>query len=664
MVDWITLSQTAGTGNATVSVTASSYSELLERATSLMVSTATRGAYVTINQSLAEDFYLVPNSLSYNSSGGTRVISVSSTNPWTASTSASWLTISPLSGTGSTNVSIVSQSAVSSTERSAVITFTNSLGYERKVSVIQEELSEIFIDRDGINVSYYGGGYAYLTSFSSAWTSEYPEWLSIYPDEGGSGTTQIHGMLNSETYPTSGVAYFKNANGVVKASLIVRTDEYYANFPSPVYADWNASAVTFRLETNYAAYLNANVNGITGYTTGPYFGTHDITATFTASTNDSYSSQIFRIGLDENMGSITVVRRGKPVPTPDNYTIYYVGDFGFGTGYSSAFDNTIVSCREVDGLHILEFENEVKTVGYRAFYNQYTSSPYNMKAVFLPNCVETIGEQAFLNAYLINIVIPDSVKVIGNNAFDLSSTWENSVRSNIVLPSSASALETIGESAFRRQKFVYTTIDFPASVMEIGPCAFQKTNVEKAVFHEYTWNIRGAAFYGSNLKEIWMYAPYCPMLGYASTGGIGGNTFQNISANGVLHIPAEGVGYENIKLGGNNPSYGGLPSAWTVSNDLVTAQFQDCFFHPSTREYPASGVTSSKFWYFNKNTNGDHFDRPDWIDTSWWGNSYHYSYGYLSLSANTSSARVGTITLQDSNNTGLASLVVSQGGAS
>ncbi len=48
--DWITLSQTAGTGNATITVTASSNTELSARMASLTVATTSKSAFVTVSQ--------------------------------------------------------------------------------------------------------------------------------------------------------------------------------------------------------------------------------------------------------------------------------------------------------------------------------------------------------------------------------------------------------------------------------------------------------------------------------------------------------------------------------------------------------------------------------------------------------------------------------------
>ena len=55
--DWITLSQTAGTGNATVSVTASSYSELTKRYSSVTVSTSKKSADILFQQNAAHSTF-------------------------------------------------------------------------------------------------------------------------------------------------------------------------------------------------------------------------------------------------------------------------------------------------------------------------------------------------------------------------------------------------------------------------------------------------------------------------------------------------------------------------------------------------------------------------------------------------------------------------------
>lgn len=134
MVDWITLSTTGGTGNTTVSVTASSYSELLERATSLKISGQTKAVYLTINQKMDASFFLMPSQLYFSYEGGEETVNLTSSTGWTASTSASWLTISPMSGTGNATLTITASENSGDTQNAEVV-FTDATGKRRTLSV-------------------------------------------------------------------------------------------------------------------------------------------------------------------------------------------------------------------------------------------------------------------------------------------------------------------------------------------------------------------------------------------------------------------------------------------------------------------------------------------------------------------------------------------------
>ena len=100
--------------------------------------------------------------------------------------------------------------------------------------------------------------------------------------------------------------------------------------------------------------------------------------------------------------------------------------------------------------------------------NLFDGHNYNttvLKAVFLPNSITAIGNEAFANSRITEIVIPPSVVEIGDNAF------RNCTELRYVYFSENSRLATIGLYAFSGCEALYS-ISIPASLKVIGGLAF------------------------------------------------------------------------------------------------------------------------------------------------------------------------------------------------
>lgn len=112
---WLTLSQISGTGNGTITVTAATGS-LAAGTYNAMIALSSTGAptiQIPVTFTLASaptTITLSPSSLTYTAVSGSsnpasQSLAVSSNGSWTASDNASWLTLSPLSGSGNGNIS-------------------------------------------------------------------------------------------------------------------------------------------------------------------------------------------------------------------------------------------------------------------------------------------------------------------------------------------------------------------------------------------------------------------------------------------------------------------------------------------------------------------------------------------------------------------------------
>jgi len=153
-----------------------------------------------------------PSSISFQHSGGNQVVNVTSNVNWTAASSASWLTVSPNSGTESESVIIAATANNSNSSRSATITITGSGGVPPKT----------------ITVSQSGSG--------------------IQPDQYEPNNT-------SATAYNLGTVNSSNANYNVNANFHVTTDnDYYKiNLPSGYFYTINANILNSGNNSSYTA---------------------------------------------------------------------------------------------------------------------------------------------------------------------------------------------------------------------------------------------------------------------------------------------------------------------------------------------------------------------------------------------------------------------------
>ena len=116
---WLTLSTASGTGNGTVTLTAAATTSALTRTATATIA----GQIVTVTQAAGTPvFALSATSWAPTALGGTQTVAVTSTLAdamWPATSTASWLTLSVSSGTGSGAVILTAATNQTSTSRTA-----------------------------------------------------------------------------------------------------------------------------------------------------------------------------------------------------------------------------------------------------------------------------------------------------------------------------------------------------------------------------------------------------------------------------------------------------------------------------------------------------------------------------------------------------------------
>ena len=161
MADWIILDKTTGIGSDEVTITVSSYSELVERLKNLVFTTTDNKASDTcVVRQYGESGYLkvIPSSINMVYSGGYVDVTVSSTEDWTIGNLPSWITCNSLGGKkGDTVIRLTISANTAASERSYNISFTSE-NYSASLNVKQAKYEEGGIVPPEINPDDCEGG--------------------------------------------------------------------------------------------------------------------------------------------------------------------------------------------------------------------------------------------------------------------------------------------------------------------------------------------------------------------------------------------------------------------------------------------------------------------------------------------------------------------------
>ena len=155
-------------------------------------------------------------------------------------------------------------------------------------------------------------------------------------------------------------------------------------------------------------------------------------------------------------------------------------DFSDGeiTDYINTIEKNIIIPDNFDGV-------AVETIGDAAFEEN------KLTEVIIGNSVTSIGEDAFFDNQLTEVSIPNSVKSIGEDAFGENKLTEVSIGNSVKI---------IGDAAFAGNKL--TNVSIPNSVESIGSWAFQDNKLTEVIIGNSVESIGIWAFSYNGLTEV------------------------------------------------------------------------------------------------------------------------------------------------------------------
>ena len=193
------------------------------------------------------------------------------------------------------------------------------------------------------------------------------------------------------------------------------------------------------------------------------------------------------------------------------------------------------------GEHIVKYTLvDDTTIGNNAF--QYCTS---LTSVTIPNSVKSIGNNAFQGCDMTSVTIGNSVTNIGVRAFATCTSL-----TSVTIPNSVTS---IGDRAFQDCTSL-TSVIIPNSVTSIVSEAFSRcSGLTSVTIGNSVTSIGNKAFQNcTSLTSIVSLATTAPT--------IGSNTFNRIKTNGTLTVPSGSSGYD-VWMGTGNYYLGSY--GWT-----------------------------------------------------------------------------------------------------
>ena len=188
------------------------------------------------------------------------------------------------------------------------------------------------------------------------------------------------------------------------------------------------------------------------------------------------------------------------------------------------------------GLTNIVIPNSITNIGISAFRENYLTS------VTIPNSVTSIGNYAFENNQLTSVTIPNSITSIGNSAF------EKNQLTSVTIPDSVTS---IGIGAFGKNQL--TSVTIPDSVTSIVDYAFSGNQLTSVTIPDSVTSIGISAFYDNKLTSVTIPN---------SITSIGNSAFRENYLTSVT-IPNSVTSIENYAFSGNQLTSVTIPDSVT-----------------------------------------------------------------------------------------------------
>ena len=245
--EWVSATPNSGSGNATLSVTASPNTTSDSRTAKVTATTKDNTAELTLTQNGGEYIMINPTSIQSSEEGGDYTVDVTSNFQWTITDVPSWLSLSATSGTGSETVvvTVLPIGSEYSAHRTAELVFGNEqVQAEAVLTVTQGPAPQtlIFVTPSQLQMACEGETKTVNVVCEGEWTAEVSEdWVTLDLTQGsGDKTVSISVSENPVYVSRRTMASFRSSTGAVAiVSIILEAS------PDPHFLDVTPTSISF-----------------------------------------------------------------------------------------------------------------------------------------------------------------------------------------------------------------------------------------------------------------------------------------------------------------------------------------------------------------------------------------------------------------------------------
>ena len=185
---------------------------------------------------VSSDYITVPPSLTLLGDGQTSDLQIRANCNWTISCSASWLTISPSSGSQSQTVSVTAGKNSTGSERVATLTISGGKAPSRTVTVTQPKGTEelrLSASTTSLEFEAKGETKSFTINTNTSWTISKPDWCTVDNASGtGDATISVTVSENKDKEKRTGNIII-NGEGVSPVTITINQKEREAGNSEP-----------------------------------------------------------------------------------------------------------------------------------------------------------------------------------------------------------------------------------------------------------------------------------------------------------------------------------------------------------------------------------------------------------------------------------------------
>lgn len=213
--EWISLSKTSGSGNASVEVTCEENPNSTDRSGRIVITGPGLSLSCTVNiRQQAKSLNLGTTLLEFSDKAGSQNFSITSDANWTSTVSANWFEATPDTGSGDAEITVSVQENNTTQERIGNIVYSF---LDKNAQVTVHQLAKYLnVDDKAISFNSKGGTHTISISTNDKWsitTSPAANWLKISETSGdGSAEIVLTASDNASVTPRSTILQIETAN--------------------------------------------------------------------------------------------------------------------------------------------------------------------------------------------------------------------------------------------------------------------------------------------------------------------------------------------------------------------------------------------------------------------------------------------------------------------